>query len=689
MSDKNNISIVSQEDISRYNLAFQRYRTSRQSWEIRGQEYEMFVRNDVEGTGTQFTQTQLKKIQKKYNIPLSVNIGHAIKDQMLAMLTSAEPTLDCVPIGEASKHFAYVWREILLGSFQMNKTRSQLKRTLGHMIDVGHGVLRVRPNRFYKRNIFNCVIECVKWNYAYFDPSSEDPLFQDSELQFIAIPITKSKAKKEYNLSDEELELASTPLADNWNPVMGSYFQNNISSPEGHEQYIWIQDVYEKKIAKVYIMLDGTRTTVKPEDIGVSPEGKLVGQGNILDEYEDVFIQYCLKVGNIGKYQTIMPISMYPNIPFVYTHTDSPYSLGVTHHVLDIYKTANKALGLTIENIQKGGNIGWFAFEGSIIDKDKLEQNASTPGSVTEIEANPSLPNGGMPTQKQVNQLPNAWFTLFRELLQLAKYISGMGDMVQGDSSTAPETANATMGLINQGTQRVKMLGRSVDESMEALCNLVIEFVQAYSPKNNILTYISQTEAQMRIRTDVEGSLQQNQQGQQAFNPQEGGQQMATIIEDMTNEQTIAIVGSVKVGEYKVRYRSSSNLPTTRMMAQQIITSAMARMQGDATAMALLKTSLKLLDIPEIDKALEEADLTQQQANQLNELQQQLEQVMLENKDWEKKYYNEAEKVHLAEIGAKVQIAQSKTDVELARLREGVNRANEVEKKKETESELG
>lgn len=53
----------------------------------------------------------------------------------------------------------------------------------------------------------------------------------------------------------------------------------------------------------------------------------------------------------------------------------------------------------------------------------------------------------------------------------------------------------------------------------------------------------------MRIGPNVKVLTSKINKVNKHLNPQEGGQQMATIIEDMTNEQTIAIVGSVKVGE--------------------------------------------------------------------------------------------------------------------------------------------
>lgn len=109
--------------------------------------------------------------------------------------------------------------------------------------------------------------------------------------------------------------------------------------PEGHKQgSIWIQDVYEKKIAKVYIMLFA-KQTLRPRGVRV-----LVLKENLLDKVifltntKMFFIQYCLKVGNIGKYRTDNANFNVSKHSFcLYSYQQSIF-VRVTHHVIDIYR---------------------------------------------------------------------------------------------------------------------------------------------------------------------------------------------------------------------------------------------------------------------------------------------------------------------------------------------------------------
>lgn len=674
-----------EKENNRYNRNFQRYRVARKIWEERGYENEALARNDVDGTGTQLTKEQIEKLKRKYGIPVSLNIAWAIKDQLISILTAAKPSFNVIPNGEASKDFAYVHRELLFATYQINKVYKELERSLGHMCDVGHGVLRVRPNRFFKRNSFNTVVECVRWAYAYFDPSSEDALFSDSEMIFIAVPIQKSKAKLEYELTEEEMEKATTILGEstsnNFNPIVDA---NQYIGVESEEQYIWVMEIYEKVMSDVYTLADGSQTLEKPTEEGVynNINNNILNNKEVIDISKDVFIKYSLKIGNFIKYEEIMPIREYPVVPVVYGHTDSPMSLSLMHLTKDIYKAANKFLSITIENAQKGSNVGSYAFEGSIIDPDEFEKTGSEPGAITLIEPNPALPNGGMPTQKQVQPLSSAWFGLLKEMIKYAEYITGMLDLVQGHTDNAPETKGATMELMNFGTQRVKKLARGVDGTMERLSDIIIQFMQAYAPKNNVMTYMKGTDTMMKIRTDVEGALQQTQQGI-GFQEVQNGQQMATIVEDMTNQKVEAIFGTPKVGEFRVSYVSSTNLPTARATAQSIITTAMSRMANDSTAVALMKAALNMLDLPEVDLALKEADLTEQQQQQIQQLQKQMEEIALSAKEYENKYYDQVEATRLAEIGAKIDKAQSKVDVEMAKLKEAVKDTNAETKKRQ------
>lgn len=658
------------KEVSRLNKIWTNYHSAGQKWRTRGREYEALVYNDIEGTGTHFTREQLDKLEKKYGIPLSVNICLAIKEQLQAFLTGVAPSIDVIPVGSyADKHLAYVWREWIKGALRFNKFAMQQEKAIGDMTTVGHGVLSVEPNRFFSYNEFNTVIKRLRWEFCYFDPCSKDRLFQDSEAQIIAVPLTKSRAKKEYKLTDEEMRFASlvspadsTVNSEEFNPTTFAGIDADTTEPK-----IWVFEFFEKVNSTIYILEDGTRTCKRPTGAYVNTDGKLI-YPNVIASYDGVFIQRTLKVGNLIKYRDIMPITRYPLIPYVAGHNDTPFTYGIMHHIADIMHALNKILAITIENAQRGSNVGTWAPEGSIANEDEFEYTSSVPGGVSYYIPDPSLPNAGRPEPKVPAQLSNAWFTLFEQLVKLMEYITGIFDIMQGSAQNAPETATAHTQLTNFGTQRVKMQARNLDWSNEELLNLMIEFIQAYAPPGNLMRYLADSEALMEIRTNVAGTVQQSEQGTQ-FIEQEGASQMATLINNMTTDKVQAILGDIKVGEYRAAYRSGDKLPTTKLMALEIIKSVMGRMSSDATSIALMKMALNLMDYPEIDKLLRETDIIEQ-------LQQQVEMLTQQNQDLQKvaqKSQGEAqsakEQVMETEVGAELQKIKAKTDAALAQIK--------------------
>lgn len=666
-------------EISRYNQKFTRFSNARQKWAKRFKEYEQLVNNDIEDTGTQLTEKQLKDIEKKYGIPISANILVAILEQIQAFLTSNDGTVTVVPVGESSKIFSYVWKELCLATLQINKFKREKKKAIRDMLIGGLGVFQVEPNTYYTYNEFNTIIKRLRWEWMYLDDTSEIETFQDSEMIFVAKPIPKQKAQKVYKLSKEDVEFASTAFGSmdgNFSPMLKSSGTGALKE----DAKIWVMEIYEKIPATIYILKDGTRTCTKPPYI--NENGQLVETH--IGSYPALVVKKCIKVGNLIRHQEIMPITQYPFGFYVHTYADSPNVYGIVHHIADVCYAINKALALIIENAQKGANSGTISPIGAVVDKEKWEIARATPGGNAEYVADPSMPNNGAPTPVQPAPANNAWFTIYKDLIKLVEYISGIFDLMQGNGENAPQTLGATTQLQNFGTQRVKMVARSLDDTDESLLDLVIEFIQAYAPKGNITHYLNDTDGINEIRTDVEGALMQGEQGQR-FTPQQGGQQSATMIKVQkgVEEEIMYIVGQLKLGQYKVRYNSASNLPTTRTAALQAISSVMAHIQDPALTMALLEQVLTLMDVPQVDTALRKANQAVQMQQKIQEFAAQNEKLIKDNEDLQKKLKDSLFREEVAEIHEKAAVAEAVVNQEIKHLQGDIKEYKSEKKRKE------
>lgn len=642
------------------NREFQRYQSARQKWARRALEYEMVVNNDVDGTGTQFTVDELKQIAERNGIPLSVNISVAFIEQLQAYLTSAKPSITVVPIGDASKEYAYIHREIINTILYENDFQSKQERAIFNMAVTGHGILFVTLGDFFKDSTFNVTIKCLNWRNVYFDPMSVEPDYQDSEKIFIVFPMLQSKAKKIYNLTDEDMKYAAASFDD----YGASFPSMGVEWPIGTDQreIIYVYEIFEKVNATLNILENGKKTFDSPN--GTMSDGKgeyqTIDGLRIVDSLNQTFIKRYLKVGNYVKSEQLMPINIYPIIVYSHTHNYSPYPYGIVHHFIDLQHTLNKAIALTIQNAQVGSNTGMIAAEGSIQNKSEFQKQMSTPGGIAEFTPDEKLPQGGVPIQKNPAPLSNAWYSLVQQLIKLTEYITGIYDLSMGNPENAPRTASATQSIQSQGIQRPKMYARRIDVSNQRLGEVLIQYYQAFAPEQNIMTLIGETEAYAQIETNVSAIIDkqtgETKQDQRGFDK-------VTLVKRLADQQVMTIVGDIKVGHYKTRFQSATDLPSSRAAAVEILQSLMSRMSNDNMAVVIAQAALRLMDYPEVDRVLKDTDVVNQLTSQLQQISMQMQQIQKENQQLKDENEKLQYEVKDAELTADIETKKAKLDL--------------------------
>lgn len=648
-------------------------REKRNKWFKRGEEFEMLLHNDMEGTGTAFTEEELKQMQERYTIPISINALSAICEQYQAFLTSSVPAIGLIPVGKTSKHFAYVWREIIKYSLYINKFQSRVQpQAIKDCITVGHGIVIIGPSNFFNMNEFNCVIRSLPWRYFFPDPTSIEPDYQDGERHFIAWPMPRSKAKKIWNLTKEQLEHATNVIEGDTSRFVDSAGVDG----QGNKQ-VWVIECYEKVKARIYILPDGTRTFEKPETLSYVDEN---GQYKNVESYEDVFIRRVIKLGNYIADDKILPITKYPFGVYSFTHNRSPYTYGLVHGIADLQHAINKFIALTMENAQKTNNSKIIAAAGTIQDKAKWESDSSRPGVVLEFEPNAALPDGGRPHVETGQAYNSAWFMLLREMVKFMEYVTGIFDVLQGNSENAPQTAQATNSIQNFGTQRPKMKARSFDDGNQTLLETLIEYMQAYSPQENIMRYIENGEAYNEIISDVKVRIEQ-QNGQTNVVEDPAGQETATFIKLATEDKVRAILGTTKEGRYRVHYQSSTNLPNVRQMVSQVMQSIIASVADDNLKILLTRAILELQDFPEIDKVLRDADVVQRLQSMVEQLQAKLEEQEKQISGLQNQVISAERQARLSEWDAEADKVKNKLDAELSKVKDRVKEYNKSENK--------
>jgi len=671
------------DQITRYNTLFTYYSQVRKPWEERGLEYEMLARNNVDGTGTQYTKEQLLDIRKRYGIPLSINILHALKEQCQAFLTGLKPSIGVVPVGDSAKNACYIWRELITAVQELSDFRVHSEMGISDTLDVGHGVFIMKENDFYNHNSFNVNIKRIPWHWVYIDPNSKDPHYQDAELIFVAYPIPKSKAKKLYNLTDEEMQLANSNIGGKAYNIKDIFGGNGLSG-----DYIWLFDIYEKIKLPTYILADGKKVYEKPlVNSYIDASGKI--QNLIVKETQEVVVKRVFKVGNYIYGEEVMPIKNYPLFFYSFAYNGSPRPESLAHHVVDIQKMVNKLLALIIEITQKSTGSGTFNAQGTIINQEEYETSMSTPGASTPFIPDSTLSNDGAPIQKQPYQTPNNVIVLWERLIKLMEYITGIFDLMQGNAENAPQTLGATQSLQNFGSQRPKMYVRHMDDTHKIMFETFIQFYQKYAPPENTINYLSGTNTMVSIKTNVQAKNQEQiqayikqmqQQGQQV-SESDLNNMVASFVDNEAKKEVMSYVGDLSVGEYLVRFQSTSDMPNTQSQVIGFLQTLLSRTSNDAYGMAIVKMMLTIANYPEVDKILQDVDVIGQLQQEVAQLQQQVEAANKAGQQLQAEAENSEIKARDSKLDANMQVAKAKIDLALKDIN-SQNKELQTQKKK-------
>jgi len=669
-------------EIEKFNKYFNIFKSSSSTWMERASEYYQVVVNDVDGTGTQFTTEQLKTIKELKIISSSVNIAIAIIEVLQAFMTASEPIPNVYPIGNSSKEYSYFWREVLLWAIRENKFgKDILESLIFDQIVTGRGVVYVRPASYYDYNDFNIVIEKVNFTQYFPDPRSKRRDHQDSEMIFLSIPVSKEKAKKVYGLTDEEINMAtgwfeSVASTSIHNPVINNSGVSSLTA-FGEEQ-LYIQEIFEKEKATLFILQDGTKTFERPETY-IGADGVLVDL--VKDEVTKIYIRRNVKVGNFIKSSDLLPITMYPLIIYGHTHVGTPYEYGMISQIIDLLYAINKYISLVIQSAQTASTPGYIAPKGSISDHKQFRESTSQVGGIGEYEPDPTLDNNGKPEQRIPQALNNAFYSLFKEFIGLIEYVTGVLPLLQGNASGAPDTLGATNQVTSFGMQRPKMYSRRVDSANDTLGQVIIEMFQAYAPEKVVLNYVKNTSAMTEIVANINLSMQQNEQGQQVYQEDYLGEK-ASIIQDMATNQLKVIFGDFREGKYKTYFQSTGGLPNTRAQAIDFLNTLLGRMSNDQMSVAVTEALFKLADVAEADEILRNINSVNQLSQQLQQTQAQATELQKENEMLVKKLENQIFATKEAEIEAEVKVKKYQVDAAVKDLKD----ATKEEKKKESKT---
>ena len=199
---------------------------------------------------------------------------------------------------------------------------------------------------------------------------------------------------------------------------------------------------------------------------------------NVVDaiKFYSTRVQQTIVVGDKVISETILPetVKEYPDVPFHYKWTGTPYPLSAVAPLIGKQQEINKAHQIMVHNASLGSSLRWMYEEGSI-DSETWERYSSSPGALLPIR-----PGVTPPTPVQPAPLSNAFFTIVQQGKGDMEYLAGIYSSMMGDSGGASETYRGMLALDEYGTRRIKQwMNTSIEPALRQLGQLIIDYSQA------------------------------------------------------------------------------------------------------------------------------------------------------------------------------------------------------------------
>ena len=606
---------------------FLQYRASRQKW------YTDRVENDRFYHNVQYDDQETTDIKSRGQGALVINITYAIVKQIISFLTANNPTWYVDPVGDSDKSRTYLFRHLLDATWYNSRGRRQFSQICKDVGITGIGYGMVNPNA---SNPFGVKFSRVSYHNVYVDPYTSEFDFSDADNIIISKLLSKNQAAiffnttiekiEEYAASDETMGMPSD------DPLVTNYPRYILPTSNMKSRVRIIQRLTMER-TKCYV--------VSPIKAGVAITRKIYF--NIDDRMrklandrvisiEEKDLKVLAKYISIGKYceKYYLPLDGYNITPFIDEFAGNPYALGPLDFLYGLQRALNKFVLLTLLNASLSNNMKMMAPKNSI-NKQMYEDSYAIPGALIEYEW-----EEGMPEPKQINPQPlaNEFFSFPQMLISMMEYITGIFGVMQGDPEGAPRTASGLISLQNFGGQKVKLLGRNMEDALINVGDNTIALFQNYAGFNQTISY---------------------------FNGQQGEtEQLNYNTIEVYDGGKFKVNNDLSVGKYTSRVEIRQDYGSERQGKAMVLSQLMNATKNQA----LIKPILKLADIPEADEILKEVDAIAKLTQQGQGQQQQIDRLNQINQQLENQVMQKSQKVELAKFQANLQGLLSKIDKE-------------------------
>lgn len=618
------------------------------------QKEEEYYYNDVEGTGTNFTVEQLKKIGEGTQIPVTINYLHPVCNQKLAILTQTKPAFKIVGLDDRGKRYSHALDKAVRSIMYKSEAVGEEEEAIKNMLILGMGINGITELEEFQFGTFGVGYENIHPSMIILDPNCRKRSLKDMSGYFYEKEITLEEAKKKYQaiidiINERELG-GSTPI------TLEGLSTSMITTARGAGRLktsgimdtIMISEYYDKVYTTKYFIEDIDTGGIQHIFAENLEEDQRFILDSAVDKEMNTFVRKSLIIGDKLIAIEMKSVKDFPIKVKFFEWGGSPYkSYGMIHFTRGMQEAYDKSIQSMLLNGMLTNNAGYLSPVGAIKEQDryKWETQGSRPGAVKEYA--PQGQDGSLrPEREQIQQLSNFYPTITEMMKQGIYDSTGINPMVQGNPSEGKVDVFASLQQYNNAAmQRIQLAMSHINLANEQLGNICLDYLVANIGIDQTYSFFDEKNALQEI----------------------------SIAKDLAKD--------FKLGRYTVLSIASEAMPTQRMgMATELMKISQTTPDPIERSVYVQK-AFELSDMRGFDEMQEQVDTAKKLQGQVQQLNEQLERVQEINKQLENRTIAAEIKVKIAEgvyqAMDKVTTAEGKVskDLEIAKLKEELKEA--------------
>jgi len=609
-------------------------------WQAQAIDSEERFLQDVDGTGTTYTQSQFNNVKDATGMAFTLPLSYQALKQALALMMQTKPSVRILSLDGRAKDHAALLDKMKHAILYSSHAQMELENAIRDMLITGLGHVMIVPLSDVRGGIFNIGLVHAPFDEVILDINAKKKSLEDMEGFFIEKALTVPRTQALYGdilaeLKDEQgkpVDIA-TFTGNAWIEGELTDRQSVTTTNWGTDDHVIVREYYDKVFTTMYGLEDPKSGVLKylfAENMQTD-EQTLLNMANM--SFPDLYVRKTIMFGDFVVWQEVLPITQWPLVTFIYEWGGRPYSSkGMMHYAKGAQEAFDKTTAIMILNGMLQNNPGWKAPTGSIDEKDraKWEDYSNDPRVIRFY--NPVVREGQVfvPEKEQPAQLGNFYPELLGFLKQGIQGATGITDVISGDPGEKGIDVFSTLQQYqNTAMQRVHLHVQNLNQVMVMLGQTLIE---------HMIMNITDTEY---VFFDEKGLLNE-----------------VNLSKEIAND--------IKSFKYLTVAIPATALPTQRLaMATEL--AKIAQSSPDPVERSLYtQTAMDLTELREYDDLREKLDVVRNTQAKLNQLQEAYDRLMETSKQIENKYINTTLENRILKklAGAEQKITEGYADLE-------------------------